>query len=254
MEDPAPMDARSKRREATRRQLEQQLKERQARAARRKRATLIASVVGTVVVVALIVVLVVVLAGGSDSSTKTASSKSPSATTSTSASSAASSAVAAAPTPTAACTKPGKGDKVTYDGLTITGSTNLKKSPVVTGKATGGALSTVQCDDLVVGTGKAATTKLKATVEYIGLVLKTGKVFQTSWTSSTASFGLTTSDVIAGFSQGIAGAGKIAPMRVGGRRLILMPASTAYGASPPSGSNIPANADLAFIVDLRSLA
>ena len=252
LEDPAPMDARSKRREATRRQLEQQLKERQAREARRKRATLIASIVGTVVVVALVVVLVVTLSGGSND-------KKPAAAASTSASpsaSASSSAAATVPVPTAACSTAPKGNVATFAGLTITGTSNLKKAPVVTGKAAGAAPTTVRCEDLVVGTGKAATTASQATVEYVGLVYKTGKVFQSSWTTTAATFGLTAgpSGVITGFSQGIAGAGKIAPMRVGGRRVILMPAAAAYGASPPSGSGIPANADLVFVVDLQKLS
>ena len=248
------MDARNKRREATRRQLEQQLKDRQAREARRKRATLITSIVGSVAVIALVVVLVITLSGGSDDKKATASTKSGASSAASSSPAASPSTAAAAPVPTAACAAAPKGDTATFDGLKVTGITDLKKSPVVSGKGSGAALTTVRCEDLVVGTGKAATTALKATVEYIGVVLKTGKVFQTSWTASAASFGLTTDDVIAGFSQGIAGAGKVAPMKVGGRRLILMPASTAYGASPQAGSGIPANADLAFVVDLQKLA
>ena len=42
-------------------------------------------------------------------------------------------------------------------------------------------------------------------------------------------------------------------MKVGGTRRLLIPASEAYGASPPSGSNIPANAPLVFDVTLLAV-
>jgi len=42
-------------------------------------------------------------------------------------------------------------------------------------------------------------------------------------------------------------------MKVGGRRIIIMPAALGYGASPPEGSNIPANSPLVFVVDLKKI-
>jgi FKBP-type peptidyl-prolyl cis-trans isomerase len=42
-------------------------------------------------------------------------------------------------------------------------------------------------------------------------------------------------------------------MKVGGTRRLLIPAAEAYGANPPSGSGIPANADLVFDVTLQSI-
>jgi FKBP-type peptidyl-prolyl cis-trans isomerase FkpA len=42
-------------------------------------------------------------------------------------------------------------------------------------------------------------------------------------------------------------------MKIGGTRRLLIPADQAYGASPPSGSGIPANAPLVFDVTLHSI-
>ena len=43
-------------------------------------------------------------------------------------------------------------------------------------------------------------------------------------------------------------------MKVGGTRRLLIPAALAYGATPPSGSGIPANADLVFDVTLHKIS
>ena len=53
--------------------------------------------------------------------------------------------------------------------------------------------------------------------------------------------------MIPGFRDGVAG------MKVGGRRLIIIPAADAYGSQPPSGSGIQANEPLVFVVDLVSV-
>jgi peptidylprolyl isomerase len=160
--------------------------------------------------------------------------------------------VSAVTTPTAPCTAPPKGDTATFAGLTIKGATDLKHEPQVSGTGTG-ASSVVSCADLVVGKGTAAAVNSSVTVQYVGLVYSTGKVFQSSWSSAPATFTVGPGQVIDGFYEGIAGAGKVAPMQVGGRRIIVMPAAAAYGASPPSGSGIPPNATLAFIVDLQKV-
>ena len=41
-------------------------------------------------------------------------------------------------------------------------------------------------------------------------------------------------------------------MKVGGRRLLVIPGDQAYGANPPSGSGISANETLVFVVDIVS--
>lgn len=99
--------------------------------------------------------------------------------------------------------------------------------------------------DTVEGTGEVVKPGATVTVDYTGAVAATGTVFQSSLdTGQTVSFPL--NQVIAGWSQGIPG------MKVGGTRRVLIPASLAYGANPPSGSGIPANADLVFDVTVHA--
>jgi FKBP-type peptidyl-prolyl cis-trans isomerase len=100
--------------------------------------------------------------------------------------------------------------------------------------------------DTTPGTGAEVKAGATVTVDYTGAVASTGVIFQSSKDSGqTATFPL--NQVIAGWSQGIPG------MKVGGTRRLLIPATLAYGANPPQGSGIPANADLVFDVTLHSI-
>jgi FKBP-type peptidyl-prolyl cis-trans isomerase len=243
------MATNNKRREATRRQLEAQLRERQIREARRKRAVLIGSISGTVVIIALVVILVVVFAGGgSGKKTPAAASSAPKPTPTATTSSTA--AAAPIPIPKTACTKSNGKATASFDGVTVGNATNLKVAPKVrsTGKQTPAAL---QCMDLVVGKGAPATDKSTVSVQYTGVLYKNGKEFDSSWSrGKPTSFPLT--GVVPGFTQGIGGAGKVAPMRVGGRRIMILPSSLGYGTQASSG--IPANSSLVFVVDLLKVS
>lgn len=100
--------------------------------------------------------------------------------------------------------------------------------------------------DTTPGTGPAVQPGQTVTVDYTGAVASTGVIFQSSRDlGQPATFPL--NQVIAGWSQGIPG------MKVGGTRRLLIPAALAYGANPPQGSGIPANADLVFDVTLHSI-
>lgn len=101
--------------------------------------------------------------------------------------------------------------------------------------------------DTVPGNGPTVQPGATVTVDYTGAVAATGVIFQSSKdTGQPVSFPL--GQVIAGWSQGIPG------MKVGGTRRLLIPAALAYGANPPQGSGIPANADLVFDVTLHSIS
>jgi peptidylprolyl isomerase len=131
----------------------------------------------------------------------------------------------------------------------ITGvSTDLKTKPKVP-KATGTAPKELQGSDVVVGKGTEAKDGDKVTVQYVGTLFADGKEFDTSWKKGRTPFELTLGQgqVIQGWDQGIPG------MKVGGRRVLVIPADLAYGAagSPPT---IPANAPLVFVVDLKKVS
>lgn len=240
------MPTNQQRREAERRRLQRQLEERRARELARRRFTLITSVVSTVAVIAIVVVIIVVATSGGGSKKKTPTASKPSTSTSPSATAPAS--PAAALKPPAACAAPGKGTTSSYEGVTVSGATDVKHAPKVSSKATG-TPDALQCQDLVVGKGKAAAPTSSVTVQYTGALYKDGKVFDSSWTKPGAkpvTFSLT--GVVPGFTQGIGGTGKVAPMRVGGRRVMILPPSLGYGAQ--AQATIPANSTLVFIVDL----
>jgi FKBP-type peptidyl-prolyl cis-trans isomerase len=131
----------------------------------------------------------------------------------------------------------------------VTGvSTDLSSKPKVP-KATGAAPKELQASDVVTGTGAEAKEGDKVTVQYVGTLFNGGKEFDTSWQKGRTPFQFTIGQgqVIQGWDQGIPG------MKVGGRRVLVIPADLAYGAagSPPT---IPANAPLVFVVDLKKIA
>jgi FKBP-type peptidyl-prolyl cis-trans isomerase len=99
--------------------------------------------------------------------------------------------------------------------------------------------------DLKEGTGAAVTASDTVTVNYIGVACSTGKVFDSSWSrGQPASFPL--NQVIKGWTEGLTG------MKVGGERLLGIPADLAYGSDPQAGSGIAPDEPLWFVVDMIS--
>jgi peptidylprolyl isomerase len=102
--------------------------------------------------------------------------------------------------------------------------------------------------DLIKGTGPAVTSPSQTlTVQYVGKVYKTGKVFDASWTDGSGQpASLPLSGVIPGWQKGLIG------MKVGGRRELIIPPSEGYGAT--AQAKIPANSTLIFVIDLHSIS
>jgi peptidylprolyl isomerase len=101
--------------------------------------------------------------------------------------------------------------------------------------------------DLKVGDGATATAGKKVTVQYVGVSALNGRQFDASWDRGEPfPFTLGQGDVIQGWDQGVEG------MKVGGRRMLVVPPDLAYGAegSPPT---IGPNETLVFVVDLLSV-
>lgn len=104
----------------------------------------------------------------------------------------------------------------------------------------------LQSIDTKEGNGDTVKPGATVTAHYTGAVAATGVIFQSSHDSGQpVEFPL--SGVIPGWTEGVPG------MKVGGTRRLLIPAAQAYGANPPPGSNIPANADLVFDIELASV-
>jgi len=120
----------------------------------------------------------------------------------------------------------------------------LSKEPTIT-VPSGPAPKALAENDLIKGTGATAADGDTITVNYVGALYSTGKVFDASWlrhTTFTLPGPLGSGSVIPGWDKGIVG------MRVGGRRELIIPPSLGYGAA--GNAPIPGNATLIFIIDL----
>lgn len=121
----------------------------------------------------------------------------------------------------------------------ISVSNNAGEEPTI-GEPVGSAPTTLVTKDILVGTGAEVLPTSTLTVHYVLISWKTGKVLQSSWIGEPAIFPL--SGVIKGWQEGMPG------MKVGGRRLLVIPPDLGYG---PSGSGpIGPNETLAFVVDV----
>ena len=124
-------------------------------------------------------------------------------------------------------------------------SANAGAKPTIS-KPEGAAPTTLVTKDIIEGTGPAAVATSTMTVHYTLLTWSKGEVVESSWDSgSPATFPL--ANVIAGWQQGIPG------MKVGGRRLLVIPPDLGYGAQGAGGAIGP-NETLVFVVDVIGIA
>jgi FKBP-type peptidyl-prolyl cis-trans isomerase len=103
--------------------------------------------------------------------------------------------------------------------------------------------TSLQIEDITVGTGATAVVGDTVSVRYAGTFLD-GRVFDPGPGPITVTLGA--GQVIPGFEQGIVG------MRVGGRRRITIPSSLAYGSA--GRGSIPPNTPLRFDLELVAIA
>jgi peptidylprolyl isomerase len=115
-------------------------------------------------------------------------------------------------------------------------NTDLATKPTVT--VPDAPVTELTCQDLVIGDGdEVKNSNDVVEVQYVGVAQSDGKEFDSSWSrGQTATFGL--DGVIDGWTEGIPG------MKVGGRRVLTIPADKAYGDEGDPGGT------LVFIVDL----
>ena len=125
-------------------------------------------------------------------------------------------------------------------GVEVSGSVGSKPALTLPGGEPPARLEVV---DVVAGDGEQAAPGGTVTAHYVGQSWSDGRQFDSSWDrGQPISFPL--DRVIAGWGEGIPG------MRVGGRRLLVIPPDLAYGQAPPPGSGIAPGETLVFAVDL----
>lgn len=107
----------------------------------------------------------------------------------------------------------------------------------------GDAPDGLQVHDLIEGTGDPAAAGATVRTHYVGVGWDSARQFDASWDRG-QSIAFPLSGVIAGWQEGIPG------MRVGGRRLLVIPGAMAYGDRPPPGSGIGRDETLVFVIDL----
>lgn len=131
-----------------------------------------------------------------------------------------------------------------FDVDSIRVSRDTSEKPTIT-EPSGDPPTELVTKDIVEGEGTAAESGDELEMHYLGALFEDGEQFEASWDSGEPfTFQLGQGNVIPGWDEGIEG------MKPGGRRLLVIPPDMAYGetGSPP---NIPPNATLVFVVDLR---
>jgi peptidylprolyl isomerase len=139
-----------------------------------------------------------------------------------------------------------KKDQVTSSHAN-TAATQLNPTQVVQPPGTTGEL---KAEDTLAGNGASAETGREVTVHYTG-TLTDGTVFDSSLKRNEPfKFKLGSGQVIQGWDRGIGGdsTSKISPMKVGGKRKLIIPPQLAYGER--GVGPIPPNSTLIFEVEL----
>ncbi len=105
--------------------------------------------------------------------------------------------------------------------------------------------SGLKYEDKVVGTGASPKTGQRVTVHYTGTLVNGTKFDSSLDRGQPFTFVIGTGSVIKGWDEGVA------TMKVGGKRILYVPAALGYGSR--ANGPIPANSDLIFEVELLAV-
>jgi peptidylprolyl isomerase len=120
--------------------------------------------------------------------------------------------------------------------------------PVPTARAHPGArVDQLKSIDVRKGTGETIEAGDTAIVNYYGALYSNGRKFDSSFDRGRRPLEIRIDNggVIAGWWQGVPG------MRIGGRRILVIPPTLGYG--PQAQAGIPANSTLYFVIDLLGI-
>lgn len=128
------------------------------------------------------------------------------------------------------------------------------ESSAILAEDRGAPPSSLQVEDLVEGSGAVVGSSDELSVQFRGWRWSDGGEFASSWSAGQPfRFALDEGRVIAGWEQGILGTDQeLEPLRVGGRRVLIVPPELAYG-DRGAGSQIGPDETLVFVIDLVGL-
>ncbi len=122
---------------------------------------------------------------------------------------------------------------------------NSTAGPTVTINTKATPPTKLEVSTLVKGTGAKVVKGDDIAVQYTGLIWRTGKVFQSSWTQQTPfTTPIGEGQVIPGWDTGLVG------QTVGSRVLLVIPPKEGYGSSGSSSAGIKGTDTLVFVVDI----
>jgi peptidylprolyl isomerase len=140
--------------------------------------------------------------------------------------------------------KKATGDPVTPAAGLPTVKDNGDKAPTITMPKSKPPKKTV-AQLLIKGKGPKVTAGQTISVNYVGAIYGSGKVFDSSYSrGAPADFGVGNGQTIAGFDKGLTG------QTVGSRVLLVIPPADGYGKSGNSQAGIKGTDTLVFVVDI----
>lgn len=134
---------------------------------------------------------------------------------------------------------------IKFDGVLVSGPPGQK--PVVLMDDTTQDTTELLTQDIWAGTGALASATSKVTVHYLARGTKSKRTFDSSWIRGTAFSYDPSTLAFKAFTAGVPG------MKVGGRRVVIVPGSQAFGSTPPTGSGLGANETAVYVIDLVSI-
>lgn len=109
--------------------------------------------------------------------------------------------------------------------------------------------ATLQAKVITKGTGAAVAKGDTITIQYVGVLWRDGKEFDSSWSrGQTASFPIGVGQLIAGWDEAIPG------MTYGSRVLLVVPPDKGYGSGGQPAAGILGTDTMVFVVDILSKA
>ena len=136
------------------------------------------------------------------------------------------------------------GSHVSSGGGSLPTVTSAATNPTVTIPKGVSAPKSLETKTLIKGTGATVGKNDYIVVQYTGVIWRTGKVFNSSWSSGPFGTVLNTDAIIPGWVDGLVG------QKVGSRVMLVIPPKDGYGTSGYSEAGITGTDDLVFVVDI----